>query len=86
VSMPFMLSTTPSGALRAIGSCLAGPSRARASYSTSGSSSINYPGHIPLSWAQNAVLAVGSGVVGVLDTSRGGTYIASSLMQRSAEV
>ncbi|WVN90101.1 ubiquinone biosynthesis protein COQ4, mitochondrial [Cryptococcus depauperatus CBS 7841] len=31
----------------------------------------NYPGHIPLSFAQNALLAVGSGVVGVLDVSRG---------------
>ena len=32
----------------------------------------NYPGHIPLTTAQNALLAVGSGVVGVLDTTRGG--------------
>ncbi|WVO23672.1 ubiquinone biosynthesis protein COQ4, mitochondrial [Cryptococcus decagattii] len=31
----------------------------------------NYPGHIPLSPAQNALLAVGSGVVGVLDVTRG---------------
>lgn len=33
----------------------------------------HYPGHIPLTSAQNAFLAVGSGVMGVLDTSRGGT-------------
>ena len=32
----------------------------------------NYPGHVPLTTAQNALLAVGSGVMGVLDTSRGG--------------
>lgn len=32
----------------------------------------NYPGHVPLTSAQNALLAVGSGVMGVLDTSRGG--------------
>ena len=32
----------------------------------------NYPDHVPLNRAQNAVLAVGSGVMGVLDTSRGG--------------
>ncbi|OXG44044.1 ubiquinone biosynthesis protein COQ4, mitochondrial [Cryptococcus neoformans Bt120] len=31
----------------------------------------NYPGHIPLSHSQNALLAVGSGVVGVLDVTRG---------------
>lgn len=31
----------------------------------------NYPGHIPLSRSQNALLAVGSGVVGVLDVTRG---------------
>ncbi|WVQ81008.1 ubiquinone biosynthesis protein COQ4, mitochondrial [Cryptococcus sp. DSM 104549] len=31
----------------------------------------NYPGHVPLSFAQNALLAVGSGVVGVLDVTRG---------------
>jgi hypothetical protein len=33
----------------------------------------HYPGHIPLTSAQNAFLAVGSGVMSVLDTSRGGT-------------
>ena len=33
-----------------------------------------YPGHVPLSWSQNALLAVGSGVMGVLDTSRGGKW------------
>ena len=33
---------------------------------------INYEGHIPLSSVQNAFLALGSGVVGVLDTSRAG--------------
>lgn len=33
----------------------------------------SYPDHVPLNTAQNALLAVGSGVVGVLDTSRGGT-------------
>ena len=32
----------------------------------------NYPDHIPLGRAQNALLAVGSGVMGVADTSRGG--------------
>ncbi|TYJ52324.1 ubiquinone biosynthesis protein COQ4, mitochondrial [Cryptococcus floricola] len=31
----------------------------------------NYPGHIPLSYSQNALLAVGSGVMGVVDVSRG---------------
>ncbi|EIW73183.1 hypothetical protein TREMEDRAFT_25370 [Tremella mesenterica DSM 1558] len=30
-----------------------------------------YPGHVPLSFAQNALLAVGSGIMGVMDTSRG---------------
>lgn len=35
----------------------------------------NYPGHVPLNWAQNALLAVGSGVVGVLDTTRGGERV-----------
>jgi hypothetical protein len=32
----------------------------------------NYPGHVPLNSAQNALLAVGSGIMGVLDTTRGG--------------
>lgn len=32
----------------------------------------NYPDHVPLNRAQNALLAVGSGIMGVLDTSRGG--------------
>ncbi|ORX34567.1 putative ubiquinone metabolism-related protein [Kockovaella imperatae] len=35
------------------------------------STDVRYPGHVPLSSVQNALLAVGSGVVGVLDTSRG---------------
>lgn len=35
----------------------------------------NYPGHEPLSYAQNALLAVGSGIVGVLDTTRGGVLL-----------
>lgn len=34
--------------------------------------SANYPDHVPLNTAQNALLAVGSGVMGVLDTTRGG--------------
>ena len=32
----------------------------------------NYPDHVPLNTAQNALLAVGSGIMGVLDTTRGG--------------
>jgi len=32
----------------------------------------NYPEHVPLNTAQNALLAVGSGIMGVLDTTRGG--------------
>jgi hypothetical protein len=35
-------------------------------------STVNYPGHIPLSSLENALLVVGSAVVGVLDTRRGG--------------
>lgn len=37
----------------------------------------NYPDHVPLNAAQNALLAVGSGVMGVLDTSRGGELMFS---------
>lgn len=33
---------------------------------------VNYPGHVPLNSLENAFLAVGSGVVGVSDTRRGG--------------
>ena len=40
--------------------------------STSESAHCNYPGHVPLTAVQNAVLALGSGVVGVLDTNRAG--------------
>ncbi|WVR03329.1 ubiquinone biosynthesis protein COQ4, mitochondrial [Kwoniella sp. DSM 27419] len=40
------------------------------SAAASTSRAVNYPGHVPLSFAQNALLAVGSGVVGGL-TSRG---------------
>lgn len=32
-----------------------------------------YPGHIPLNWFENAFLAVGSGVVSLLNPRRGGT-------------
>jgi ubiquinone biosynthesis protein COQ4 len=35
----------------------------------------NYPDHVPLNTAQNALLAVGSGVMGVLDTTRGGKLL-----------
>ena len=58
-----------SGAGRALKASVGSRNQARA-YGTS--KDPNYPGHIPLSTAQNALLAVGSGVVGVLDTSRGG--------------
>lgn len=37
-------------------------------------STINYPGHVPLNSLENAFLAVGSGVVGVSDTRRGGEH------------
>lgn len=37
----------------------------------------NYPGHVPLNTAQNALLAVGSGIMGVLDTTRGGELTVS---------
>lgn len=40
----------------------------------------NYPDHVPLNQAQNALLAVGSGIMGVVDTSRGG---ARSLRDRN---
>lgn len=42
------------------------------SRSTMRSQTPNYEGHVPLSSAQNALLAVGSGIMGVLDTTRGG--------------
>ena len=32
-----------------------------------------YDGHIPLNWAENAFLAVGSAVMSLLDPRRGGT-------------
>jgi hypothetical protein len=35
-------------------------------------STVNYPGHIPLSSLENAFLVAGSAVVGVMDTKRGG--------------
>ncbi|RYF13814.1 MAG: hypothetical protein EOO77_14990 [Oxalobacteraceae bacterium] len=35
----------------------------------------NYPDHVPLNMAQNALFAVGSGVMGVLDTTRGGKLV-----------
>ncbi len=35
-------------------------------------STVNYPGHIPLSSAENAFMVAGSALVGVADTSRGG--------------
>ncbi|KAK4688575.1 ubiquinone biosynthesis protein COQ4, partial [Tremellales sp. Uapishka_1] len=47
-------------------STLASSSRIRRGIST-----VNYPGHVPLNFAQNALLAVGSGVVGVMDPTRG---------------
>lgn len=34
----------------------------------------NYQGHIPLNTFENAFLAVGSGIIGVSDTKRGGEY------------
>ena len=37
----------------------------------------NYPDHVPLNTAQNALLAVGSGIMGVLDTTRGGELFVS---------
>lgn len=36
---------------------------------------MNYTGHTPLSASQNALLALGSGIVGVMDTSRGGEHV-----------
>jgi hypothetical protein len=37
-----------------------------------GRSTVNYKGHVPLAGWENAVAAVGSGVVGLADTKRGG--------------
>ena len=51
------------------------------SHAVSGTS--NYPGHIPLNSAQNAFLALGSGVVGVLDTSRGGEDLLTTACHKS---
>lgn len=39
----------------------------------------NYPDHVPLNTAQNALLAVGSGIMGVLDTTRGGELVLAPL-------
>lgn len=46
--------------------------------STGPQSTTNYPDHVPLNFAQNALLAVGSGVVGVLDPTRGGASLSST--------
>jgi hypothetical protein len=42
---------------------------------TQARSTVNYPGHIPLSTFENAFLVVGSAVVGVMDTKRGGEVV-----------
>jgi ubiquinone biosynthesis protein COQ4 len=67
-----------SSSLLGIRQCVAGPSTYQ--IRRIGTTSVrhrtpNYPGHIPLNWSQDALLAVGSGVVGVLDTTRGGWWI-----------
>jgi hypothetical protein len=46
----------------------------------------NYPDHVPLNTAQNALLAVGSGIMGVLDTTRGGKVIPPGLNQTRADL
>jgi hypothetical protein len=59
---------------------IAGPSRVRcipshdAQARAASSQTPNYPGHVPLNFAQSALLAVGSAVGGVV-TSRGGMHV-----------
>lgn len=53
---------------------------------TTAAESPKYPGHVPLSFAQNALLAVGSGVVGVLDPTRGGMSLGTNHGQLGADV
>src|SRR5258705_871224 len=34
----------------------------------------SYPGHVPLNWFENAFLAAGSAVIGLVNPKRGGAY------------